>query len=168
MPIPSNKKELEDAIQVSFNLLLKELNEIPTALYFEESMPGHAKDTMMSLHNLLSYLVGWGDQVLVWIEQDQKGNEIHFPHPDFKWTELGLLAQQFYKDYQEIPFPKLLNNLNLIVKKILQVIDNYSNEILYNRPFYKHYPLGRMIQLNTSSPYKNARKRIRKWKKENL
>ena len=36
---------------------------------------------------------------------------------------------------------------------------------LYGEAWYGKYPLGRMIQLNTSSPYANARARLRKWKK---
>ncbi|MFD0387572.1 ClbS/DfsB family four-helix bundle protein [Tistrella bauzanensis] len=31
------------------------------------------------------------------------------------------------------------------------------------RPWYKTRTLGRMIQLNTASPYRNARGRLRRW-----
>ena len=36
---------------------------------------------------------------------------------------------------------------------------------LYEIPWYDKWPKGKMIQLNTSSPYKNARTRVRKWKR---
>jgi len=72
---------------------------------------------------------------------------------------------KFYADYSMDDFPTLLKKLRRVVKKINKIIEQSSNEDLYKIPMYKTYPLGRMIQLNTSSPYKNARSRIRKWKK---
>ena len=49
---------------------------------------------------------------------------------------------------------------------ILQLIESKSNQELYEVSWYEKWTLGRMIQFNTSSPYTNARGRIRKWKKE--
>ncbi|MCG8400066.1 MAG: ClbS/DfsB family four-helix bundle protein, partial [Firmicutes bacterium] len=45
-------------------------------------------------------------------------------------------------------------------------IEKKDNIQLYGTPWYEKWTMGRMIQLNTSSPYKNARNRIRKWKKQ--
>ena len=41
-----------------------------------------------------------------------------------------------------------------------------DNDDLYGKPWYEAYTLGRMIQFNTASPFDNARKRLRRWKKE--
>lgn len=38
-----------------------------------------------------------------------------------------------------------------------------SNDELYGKAWYGELKKGRMIQFNTSSPYANARSRIRSW-----
>jgi len=58
-------------------------------------------------------------------------------------------------------FVSLVKKYDEVVQKILVLIDSKDNKELYEIPCYKKYPFGRMIQFNTSSPYKNARERIR-------
>ncbi len=165
MAIPKNKSELLDAIEVSFNKLEKDLLTIPIELTNIIDLEGHKKETKMSVCNLVAYLIGWGELVIKWHQLSITNKAIDFPETGFKWTELGELAQKFYSDYANDDFPTLLKKLRSVVSKINNIIEHLSNEELYNIPIYKHYPMGRMIQLNTSSPYKNARSRIRKWKK---
>ncbi len=38
----------------------------------------------MSVRNMVSYLLGWNDLVLKWIENDTKGKLIDFPETGFK------------------------------------------------------------------------------------
>jgi hypothetical protein len=107
--------------------------------------------------------------VLKW--QDRKSNNlaVDFPETGFKWTELGLLAQKFHEDYQEESYPDLLSQLDDVVNRITALIHRMSNHDLYEIPWYKEWTLGRMIQLNTSSPYFSNRTKIRRWiKKEGL
>jgi len=162
MPIPKNKKELLEAIQKDYDNLIADFNRIPLNTVNERSMPGHAIGTFMSPKDLVSYLVGWLDLVLLWHKQSQEGIDIIFPCEGFKWNELGLLAQKFYKDYENHNFSSLLNLLDQNVNEIIALVKHTDNDILYGQAWYKKYTMGRMIQLNTSSPFKNARKRIRK------
>jgi len=162
MAIPKNKEELLNDIALTYSKLKKDLEQVPLHLSTLKEMEGHAKDTKMSPCNLVAYLVGWGELVLKWYDKSKKEEEIIFPDEGFKWNELGKLAQQFYSDYKEDDYPTLLKKLDKTIQKIITIIEASDNEELYEIPFYKKYPLGRMIQLNTSSPYKNARSRIRK------
>jgi hypothetical protein len=82
-------------------------------------------------------------------------------------NELGRLAQRFYQDYENDDFPTLLEKLDRVVEEILAMVENMDNQELYEVAWHGKYPFGRMVQFNTSSPYKNARGRIRKWKREN-
>lgn len=166
MAIPKNKDELLMAIEKDYQKLRLDLHSIPLEKIHLLEMEGHAKDTKMSVHNVVAYLVGWGELVLKWNAIFEKNEVPIFPEEKFKWTELGLLAQKFYLDYQAIPFQNLLIQLDQTVLEIKKIIHSKNNEELYHVHWYKHYSMGRMIQLNTSSPYKNARTRIRKWKKE--
>lgn len=167
MPIPQNKTELKEAIELNYNKLKADLVDIPKAMTTKKTMLGHSKGTKMSPCDCISYLIGWGELVLKWHKQDLKKQDIHFPEIGYQWNELGALAQKFYKDYDHLEFEQLLKKLDHTLKKILKIIDGLSNDFLYHKEWYKQYTFGRMIQLNTASPYKNARQRIRKWKKEN-
>jgi len=143
---------------------MKELASIPIELTTLNELDGHKKDTLMSINNLVAYLVGWGNLVLKWIHQKENGIETIFPENGFKWNELGLLAQKFYADYIDDDFHTLCQKLEISTQLILQEIDKRSNYDLYEVAWYDKWTLGRMIQLNTSSPFKNAVIRIRKWK----
>jgi hypothetical protein len=83
----------------------------------------------------------------------------------FKWNELGLLAQKFYKDSEKDDFKMLNKKLDMTTNEILKLIESKTNKDLYEMTWYDKWTLGKMIQLNTSSPFKNAKDRIRKWKK---
>lgn len=162
MPIPQNKAELLEAIRTTFQKLDKDIALIPEHLVTQQSMPGHAKGTMMSPYQLLAYLVGWADIVLDWNTKMDSNQEVVFPTENYKWNELGDLAQKFYGDYPDYDFAAIKILLHEKVSQIIAIIESKSNEELYETLWYKEYTAGRMIQLNTSSPYKNARTRIRK------
>ncbi|TIO07981.1 ClbS/DfsB family four-helix bundle protein [Mesorhizobium sp.] len=165
MAIPQNKDELLKAINSNFEKLLKELNAVPAALVDECSMEGHAKGTLMSVSNLVAYLVGWNELVLKWLKKDAAGQPIDFPETGFKWNELGKLAQKFYRDYEGTAFPQLLERLGAAKGRIVSIIESRDNADLYERVWHDKWTMGRMIQFNTSSPYDNARGRLRTWLK---
>lgn len=159
MAIPASKEELIATIEENYRKLVPELKEIAPAVARENQLPGHAKGTTMSAADLVSYLLGWGELVLKWT----KDNEASLP--GYQWNELGQLAQKFYTDYEDLDYEELLARLEETVKEILAFIKQTSNKELYGKPWYKKHTLGRMIQLNTASPYKNAHARLRRMKK---
>ena len=167
MAVPVNKEELQKAIDTNYKKLKNELATIPVKLSSVRDLEGHAKDTTMSINNLVSYLIGWGELVLKWNQKKENKEPVDFPETGYKWNELGKLAQKFYKDYEGIDFNMLCRKLDETVAKILNLIEQKSNTELYEVYWYEKWTLGRMIQFNTSSPYTNAKGRIRKWKKEN-
>ena len=166
MPIPKSREELIDAIETNFERLAKDLGTVPAQETNEATLERHAKGTMMSVHNLVSYLLGWNNLVLKWIEKDAKGELIDFPETGFKWNQLGALAQKFYADFDAVPFDQLLKDLEIAKQKIVDFISSQTDEQLYGAPWHGKHTMGRMIQFNTSSPYANARTRLRKWKRQ--
>lgn len=167
MAIPKDKDELLKAIVDNYKKMTTELSSIPIDLTDKKELEGHSKNTLMSINNLVAYLIGWGQLVLKWNDQKSKGLEVDFPEKGFKWNELGLLAQKFYKDYQKDDFKTLISRLDKTTNEILILIESKTNKELYETAWYDKWTLGKMIQLNTSSPFKNAKDRIRKWKKTN-
>jgi hypothetical protein len=166
MAVPQNKEELLEAIVDNYGKLTKELSNIPIDLTTKKELEGHSKNTLMSINDLVAYLVGWGQLVLKWNKMKSKGIDVDFPETGYKWNELGQLALKFYKDYERDNFKTLTAKLDKTTNEILKLIENKTNEELYETPWYDKWTLGKMIQLNTSSPFKNAKDRIRKWKKQ--
>ncbi|MBP1874454.1 hypothetical protein J2Z19_004180 [Ensifer adhaerens] len=165
MSVPQTKAELLFAIQTEFAKLRRELDGIAPERFAEPSLDGHAKGTMMSVGDLVAYLIGWGELVIKWIERDEQGLPVDFPETGYKWNELGRLAQKFYNDYQALPPAERLSRLAASKDRLVALIEARDDRALYGQPWYGKWPLGRMIQFNTSSPYANARGRLRKWKK---
>ena len=165
--VPKNKNELILVIENSYSKLEIDLNDIPSELTKIKELDGHAKGTEMSISDLVAYLIGWSELVLKWNQRKDNKQNVDFPETGYKWNQLGALAQKFYSDYNNLDYKSLLNKLNSNVYLILELIKANENAELYEKPWYDKWTKGKMIQLNTSSPYKNARSRVRKWKKLN-
>ena len=108
MAVPVNKEELILAINTNYKKLKKELENIPIELTTLKDLEGHSKGTLMSINNLLSYLLGWQELVLKWNIKKQNKEEVDFPETGYKWNQLGKLAQKFYDDYKNDDFNTLL------------------------------------------------------------
>lgn len=165
MPIPQSKDELLKDIRTSYAKLKILLDTITDQEATEAVLTGHAQNTTMNICNLIAYLIGWGELVIKWHTKTSQGEAIDMPETGYKWNELGLLAQKFYQDYGTLNFSELNKHLELVVKQIILIIEEQTNNSLYEVPWYKQWTKGRLIQLNTSSPYRNAAGRIRKWRK---
>lgn len=168
MAVPENKDELIKAIISNYKKLTQELSDIQDIVTEKKVLEGHYKNSFISINNLIAYLIGWGKLVLKWNDKKSRGLVVNFPDTGFKWNELGLLAQKFYNDYESKNFKTLTHELDKTVNEILVLIDGKTNDELYLMPWYNKWTLGKMIQLNTSAPYKNATNRLRKWKKASL
>ncbi|MDM2935861.1 ClbS/DfsB family four-helix bundle protein [Citrobacter sp. Cu233] len=167
MSVPQTKAELLFAIDKSFSKLMSYLKVIPSEITIDNSMDGHAKGTKMSVRDLVSYLIGWNSLVAKWITSDAKGLPVDFPETGYKWNQLSLLAQKFYSDYSELSYDLLIAELHTVKNEIVKIIDERTDDVLYGRPWYTKWTMGRMISFNTSSPYSNANGRLRKWAKSN-
>ena len=152
------------AIQNNYLELKKGLEDILNSLVDKKDLEWHMKNTKMSIKNLISYLLWWWELVLKWIKKYEENEKINFPEKWYKWNELWKLAQKFYEDYENIGYRELKEDLDKNVDKIIELIRSYNNEALYESLWYEKYTLWRMVQFNTSSPYKNAKSKIRKWK----
>lgn len=167
MAVPQTKAELLLAIDKNYNKLSSYLELIPPESASEKSMEGHAKNTVMSVCNLVAYLLGWHKLVIKWINFDEEGKSVDFPETGYKWNQLGLFAQKFYCDYSDLDLRSLRNQLRDAKNEIVASINKLSDDDLYVKAWYGKWTMGRMISFNTSSPYTNACGWLRKWAKEN-
>ena len=58
MAVPADKDDLRAAIECSFDGLISELRAVPRSNVKSALLDGHAKDSMMSVSNLVAYLIG--------------------------------------------------------------------------------------------------------------
>ncbi|WP_380183258.1 ClbS/DfsB family four-helix bundle protein [Kalamiella sp. sgz302252] len=166
MSVPQTKAELLNAIDKKFVRLIHYLDAVPPEQTTGKTLAGHASGTVMSVHDLAAYLTGWNELVIKWITHREKGEQVDFPETGYKWNQLGLLAQKFYQDYEPLDYLALIERLVAKKNEIVALIEERSEQTLYGEAWYDKWTMGRMISLNTSSPYANACTRLRKWAKE--
>ncbi|PSU48341.1 hypothetical protein C9J12_12050 [Photobacterium frigidiphilum] len=165
--IPQNKDELINAITFVSGRLLDDYRSIPDELSRTIAIEGNVKGTAISVCDTLAYLIGWGKLVLKWYSLQSQGQSVDFPETGYKWNQLGLLAQSFQKDYQNWDYPSLQSEFTTTTQDILLLVVSLDNHALYGVSWYEKWTLGRMIQFNTSSPMKNVRTKVRRFKKTN-
>lgn len=165
--VPQNKQELEQAIQLIFDKILADYSSIPEELSRTVRVEGNVKGTEISVSDTLAYLIGWGKLVIQWNKLTSAKQCVELPATGYKWNELGRLAQSFYFEYRDWSYNDLISEFKITTNNILSLVSSLSEHDLYGVAWYKKYTLGRMIQLNTSSPMKNMRAKVRKFKKSN-
>lgn len=163
MAVPATKDELVATIEKTFTRLEKDLDRVPAGATREPVLQGHVKGTTMSPADLVAYLIGWNQQVLTWHRRRAEGLPDEIPAAGIKWNELGLLAHRYYAEHEGDSWESLRAQLVAAKNQITTLIEGYSDDELYGGPWYGQWTMGRMISLNTSSPYTNARARIRTW-----
>ncbi|OAN17962.1 hypothetical protein A3K86_03320 [Photobacterium jeanii] len=165
--VPQNQSELIEAITQAHAKLRTDLENIPESYTRLQGVEGNVKGTQISVCDTLAYLVGWGQLVLHWHSEKQAGRDVAMPAQGFKWNQLGLLAQHFHHEYRHHSYNDLLRAFDHTTEQILELIYSLDEYQLYGCPWYEKWTLGRMIQFNTSSPMKNMRTKVRRFKREN-
>ena len=173
--VAQNKQELIEVITKTYEKLRKEFDDIPKSMVLDVSMEGQIKNTQMSIHNLLSYLVGWAELMIKWNKIYTEEHRIpDLPDTGYNMSDWWKLAERFYKKYRDYEYEELLQKFDTEISEILKMLESKTNQELYWKNWYvtkssgKWYTFGRLVALNTSSPYKNTYMRIRKWKKGNF
>ena len=162
--VPASKDALVLAINNSFLKLMVDYRSVPESLSRECGIDGNIKGTMISVCDTAAYLIGWGRLIIKWYDLKAQGKNVDFPETGYKWNQLGELAQHFHNEYRQWAYNDLLNELEKTTNNVLLLIQNLTNQELYHQPWYEKWSLGRMIQFNTSSPMKNIRIKVRRFK----
>lgn len=164
MPLPSNKRDLLTSLQTAYDRLVEELAAVPPALERDPGLEGG-----VSPCDLVAYQIGWGRLLLGWDAHEARGEVPLMPAPGFRWNQLGLLAQAFYRERQGQSLAQLLVDFAELVERLRSFIESGSEEFLFGigvrRWTGPKWPLAKWIQVNTIAPYGSARARLRRWKK---
>lgn len=165
MPLPTNKNELLEKLHQAYNKLDAEFETINSTQSKQKKIEGS-----ISCCDILAYQIGWGHLLLSWETSELKGKTAVMPSPDFKWNQLGELANSFYAHYKNHSLDELRSIFMQLYKKLSTWIKNLSDDELF-KPHSRYWTgekwaMVKWIQINTIAPYQSARTKVRRWKRE--
>ena len=166
MAVPADKGTLLAAVGQIYETKMAEFQAVPRVPLGGACLAGHAKGTVISACDLVAYLLGWNSLFLKWLARPATPARMDFPETGYKWNALGALAQKFFADHQGGDHDDLSGDLNRAKTAIKYQVNIRGKVSLYGAAWYGKHTLGRIIQLNTVGPYKNATLRLRRWPKQ--
>ena len=167
--LDKNQNSLYVEISQDYGKLIAKIASVP-------SYRRHLKEIDMtggkiSLVDLISYQIGWGNCLIRWYETGLCGKMPEMPGEGFStWDYVGI-ACHFYQKYQYDGAEKQMAIFHKVVTRILEIIKQEDLEGNLDRlgvwPWCtlssgKQWPLKKWVRVNTSSPYKRATSLIRK------
>lgn len=170
MPKYNSKEELIIQIQKTSELFIREFNDIDER---EKDKVVEGVDRTPS--QMISYQLGWLNLLMNWDRDELAGREVITPAPDYKWNDLGGLYKSFYIQYEDYSLLELRNEYIDRVNKFSQWVDSFTEDEIFQSNIRKwasstpsKWPIWKWIHINSVSPFKSFRSKIRKWKKLNL
>lgn len=162
-----DKQELIDEISKRADLFIEEFSHIRES---DKDKPMDGVDRTPA--QMVAYQLGWMNLLLCWEEQEQQGNTVITPHPDYKWNNLGGLYESFYRQYETCSLQELCTMFNEAVQKIMNMTESYTDAELFQPGGRRwaastpsNWPVWKWLHINTVAPFQSFRSKIRKWKK---
>ncbi len=165
MPLPETKSELLGNLKAAYEKLDAEFDSIELE---NERVCGIEGD--LSCCDILAYQIGWGKLLLGWEREENSGETPEMPAINYKWNQLGELAKSFYVEYSENSLTQLRDEYGCLYLELCAFINSTSEKDLF-QPLQrqwtgKKWAMVKWIQINTIAPYKSARTKVRRWKRE--
>ena len=161
MPIAKTKKELLEAIETEYRLLKKCIDELNAE---ERELPGVCHE--WSAKDVMAHLVEWKKMFLGWYELGLHGGNPQTPAEDLKWSQTPALNDRIYRKWKDVNYEVILADFESTYAQILELTRGIPQEKLFRKqlyPWLRTMPLSRWIAASTSSHYRWARTRIRRW-----
>ena len=161
MPIAKTKKELLEAIETEYRLLKKCIGGLGPD---ERELPGVCHE--WSAKDVMAHLVEWKKMFLGWYAEGLRGGNPRTPAEDLKWTQTPALNDRIYRKWKDESFAVILAEFESAYAEMLELTRSISEEKLFRKglyPWLRVWPLARWIAAQTSSHYRWARTRIRRW-----
>jgi hypothetical protein len=162
MARPKSKEELLDLSNVNFDKLnsfieqmseKEQLNEFPKG-----SMNRNIRDVLMHLHH-------WHLMMKNWYKLGMAGQKPVMPAKGYTWKTVPALNEWIWEKYKGISLEEAKKRFNDSHKQLRQIIENHSNEELFEKKRYKwtgSTSLGSYLISATSSHYDWGLKLIKK------
>lgn len=169
MPRPKNKEELQHLCKENYAKLMDFVHTFSK----EEQEKDFLQGTLnRNIRDVLAHLHHWHLLMLNWYQVGMKGEKPAMPAEGYTWKTLPDYNREVQKMYAEMPLNEAKSLLNSSFKELQNLIENHSNDELFEKKRYKWTgttSLGAYLISNTSSHYDWAYKLIKKqtklWKK---
>lgn len=162
-----NKEELILEISNHAKLFIEEFNYID-----EKDKDSLIEGVDRTPAQMISYQLGWMNLIIDWENQEQQGNIVITPTPEYKWNNLSCLYESFYREYDKYALKELCSMFIKAEKQIIELINSYTDVELFQQGGRKwssstpsNWAIWKWIHINTVAPFKSFRTKIRKWKK---
>ena len=171
MPRPTTKEDLISTATENYeklNLLILNMKEEELNTPFDFSSDEKKKEAHWkrdkNLRDILIHLFEWHQLILDWVKANQKGeNKAFLPEP-YNWKTYGDMNVEFWKKHQATSLSKSKDLLEKSHSDVMNLIENFTNEQLFSKGFYKWTggtTLGSYFVSSTSSHYDWAMKKLK-------
>lgn len=161
MPIAKTKKELLDSIEAEYRLLKHCLADLSPD---ELERPGVCRT--WSVKDVIAHLVEWKKMFLRWYAAGLRGENPRTPADDLNWNQTPLLNERIYRKWKDERLEVVMAEFESTYAKMLELARSLPEDQLFQKqlyPWLRVWPLARWIAAQTSSHYRWARTRIRRW-----
>lgn len=121
---------------------------------------------------MIAYQLGWMGLIRGWDSDEVAGKEVIMPAPGYKWNRMGVMYEVFYSSYNTQSFSELKQMYKEAVSSLIDWLQGFSDDELFQSGGRKwasstpsNWPIWKWVHINTASPFKTFRSKIRKWKK---
>lgn len=175
MARPQTKSDLIEAAESNYDKLLKlmeSMTEIELSTEFDFSSDTKKKEAHWgrdkNLRDILIHLHEWHKLMLEWVANNKAGAHKPFLMEGYNWKTYGAMNILFWKRNQTVTFDMSLEQLKESHKKIMDVIQSMSNDVLFQKNVYDWVggsTIGSYFVSVTCSHYDWAMKKIKAHRK---
>lgn len=165
MPRPSTKKDLIALSNANYSKLKNLVNSLS-----ENELNGAFPEKYLNrnIRDVLAHLHHWHLLMLGWYETGMKGEKPDIPAKGYNWRTLPELNTKIRDHYHKTKLDEVLKMLESSFQDIQKIINQHSNDELFQRKRYQwtgNNALGAYLVSSTSSHYEWAMKLIKKYLK---
>ena len=171
MPRATTKKELLETATNEYNKLWELINSLSDKdqnkdFDFPDKTIGkeaHWKRDK-NIRDILIHLYEWHQLLLCWVSNNISGKKASFLIEPYTWKTYGDMNIEFWKKHQETTYEKVKDLFRNSHKKVIELIEKFSDEELFTKNYFKWTKgstLGQYCTSATSSHYNWASKKIK-------
>ena len=138
----TSKKDLQDYGEKEFEKLLKLLDSLSVddlnkEFSFDlEKEKGAHWDRDKNVRDVLVHLHEWHKLLLDWVSSNLAGDNKQFLKEGYNWRTYGLMNQEFVDNNQTTTYEEALSNLKESHNQVMILIEDFSNENLFEKGVY--------------------------------
>ncbi len=153
-----SKNKLLDVTKKEYAKLFKLISSLDTKVAMEK------RDDDISIKDIVAHRAHWIDLFLGWYADGQANKTVYFPSKGYKWSDLKRYNTELRESQSALDWPGATNMLQANSDRLIQFIEERSEEELYSRPMKgarNNWTTGRWAEAAGASHFRSASKYIR-------